>query len=330
MGASRRISTFLKNTRWLFGTRGLRASQHELQTSLDGLRVTLDSLRAGLEGVERRLTRVEARADEIRRTQASHAWVYGHRMRLDPNDTVVSRHLEQFGCFEPLETAVVRQAVRPGDIVLDIGANIGYYTLQFSDLVGPNGHVYAFEPDPRNYEILQQNIAQNGCRNVTMVQAAAYASTGSMRLFLNAENHGDHRVWHSGPARESLEVPMVAIDDYLAGRNVHAVDFVKIDVQGAEAAVMQGMLGVLASSPRLRLVTEFWPRGLHLAGGSPEAFLQALLADFRVYVIDESSGMLKPLDVPALLARLPREADTDIFFTNLYCERPDAIGSVAS
>ena len=106
---------------------------------------------------------------------------------------------------------------------------------------------------------------------------------------------------------------------------MHAVDFIKIDVQGAEAAVMQGMRGVLAGHPRLRMVTEFWPRGLQRAGASPEAFLQGLVNEFQVSVIDEASGTLQPLDVPALLARLPRDVDTDIFFTNLYCERTGSL-----
>src|SRR5207244_3754027 len=92
--------------------------------------------------------------------------VQGHKMLLDPIDTL---GLSVRDVWEPLETKVVQNEVRRGSVVLDIGAHIGYYTLLMARLVGPQGRVFAFEPNPANYDLLRRNIQINSYRNVTAV-----------------------------------------------------------------------------------------------------------------------------------------------------------------
>jgi len=229
--------------------------------------------------------------------------------------------LSERGFIEPFETELIQQKVLPGNTVIDIGANIGYYTLQFARLVGPRGHVYAFEPDPENFRLLRQNLRINGYQNVTLVNKAVASSSGSIQLFRNPLNHGDHRTYASDPQRERVEIEAVSLDDYFAGTDT-TVDLIKFDIQGAEAAAFQGMQDFLKKQTDIRIFMEFWPRGLYLSGSDPEQFLQYLLSlGLDIQVIDDQAERLIPLDVQDLLNRLPIEQDTDMHFTNLFCER---------
>jgi FkbM family methyltransferase len=278
-------------------------------------------------GLRRRVLEIESMVREMRaevaalhRLEMSRAWVAGHRMRVNPDDTVVSQRLRELGWFEPLETRLIQRLVKPGDTVVDVGANIGYYTLQLASMVGDAGRVFAFEPDPRNFDLLRRNVWQNGYRNVTLVQAAVAARPERLKLYLNPENHGDHRIYAGAGGRDAVDVEAVSLDDYFGGR-VDQLDLVKLDVQGAEGAALAGMTALVAAGRIGRVVAEFWPRGLLQAGYDPREFLEARLREgFHVRVIDEETERVLPLDVADLLERLPVAQDTDWLFTNLLLE----------
>jgi FkbM family methyltransferase len=195
--------------------------------------------------------------------------ILGHKMYLDKHDNL---NLSVVGRHEKLITELVQEHIKPGAIVVDIGANIGYYTLLFARSAGPTGHVYAFEPDPENFALLAKNIALNGYTNVTLEQKAVAEATGTLRLYL-ADNVGDHRAYDSGDNRQFLEIPAITLDEYLQDR---PVSFIKMDIQGFEHTALKGMLQTLAANKPLTLVTEFWPFGLHLGGSTDTAYLQAL------------------------------------------------------
>jgi len=284
-------------------------------------------LRERIVDLERQLGAIDAKLAAIHRQEMAHAWVGGHRMRVDPDDTVVAVRLRETGWFEPFETRLVERLVSAGDTVVDIGANIGYYTLQFARLVGPAGRVYAFEPDPRNFELLQENVWQNGYRNVTLVRAAVADRSGAARLFINPTNRGDHRIYDGAPGRRTIEIHATTLDDYFAGHDGR-IDLVKIDVQGAEAAAFAGMRGILGARRIGRVLTEFWPRGLSIAGGDARHFLEKRQREgFAVRVIEEGDERIVPLDADALLARLPVHHDCDWLFTNLLLEHPAALAA---
>lgn len=288
----------IKGLRWLVHPGGLRARIDELESLLRDLR---------------------AEVKAFQRTEMSRAWVAGHRMRVDPDDTVVARWLRDVGWFEPTETRLVQRLVKAGDTVVDVGANIGYYTLQLARLVGPGGRVFAFEPEPRNFDLLRRNVWENGYDNVTLVPAAVAARPERLRLYLNPENRGDHRL-QATAGREAVEVEGISLDDYFRGF-LGRLDLVKVDVQGAEGAAFDGMRGLLAAGRVSRIVTEFWPRGLSQAGCDPRRFLESRIQEgFRVREIDEQGDRVVPLDISALLARLPTGQDTDWLFTNLLLE----------
>jgi FkbM family methyltransferase len=242
--------------------------------------------------------------------------VLGHRMRLDANDRA---ELSIHGIYEPLTTDLVQAEIAPGSVVLDIGANIGYFTLIFAKRVGPTGHVFAFEPEPGNFALLQDNVAANGYSNVTLSRLAVSDRAGRVRLYVDAGNPGDCRIYDSHDRRASLEIETVRLDDYWDppfGR----IDFIKMDIQGAEPAALRGMLGLLEKHRQVKLVVEFWPYGLRLSGADVEEFLQTLCgAGFNLWNLDERRGALVPTTVSELLGKYPPAPDNA---TNLYCVRP--------
>lgn len=292
-------------------------------------------LRDQIAHMERHLQSMQAQLATLHRQEMSRAWVGGHHMRVDPDDNVVSSRLRELGWFEPFETRLIQRLVSPGDTIVDVGANIGYYTLQLARLVGNDGRVFAFEPDPRNFDFLQRNVWQNGYgRQVTLVQAAVTARAEQVRLHLNPDNHGDHRIYPAESDRQSIAVDAVSLDEWFRGHGGR-IALVKIDVQGAEGAVFEGMRGLVAAGRIGRIVTEFWPRGLQRAGCDAREFLDRRAREgFRIRVIDEGAGRAEPLDADALLARLPAAQDTDWLFTNLLLEHesvePVEMGADAS
>lgn len=154
------------------------------------------------------------------------------------------------GSYEAAETAVFSRLVGPGDVVFDLGAHIGYYTLLASSLVGAGGRVFAFEPHPVNAWYLRHHARMNGCANVEVLETAVYDRSGDVRF----EAGTGTGTGHVAPDGE-LRVRSVRLDDFVAERGVSPAA-VKIDVEGAECAVLEGARQVLRSSrPMLFLST---------------------------------------------------------------------------
>ena len=239
----------------------------------------------------------------------------GFRMYLDEPDSL---RLSVTREFEPSETRFFRGHVQPGQVVVDVGANIGYFTLLFARQVGPTGHVYAFEPEPRNFELLERNIALNRLSNVTAFQRAAWHEPSALTLYLNEENRGDHRAYPSEESRASVTIEAGPIDDCLAGLD-RPIDIVKIDIQGAEYNAVRGMSGLLRKSPDVQVLTEFWPGGLRRCGNAPEDYL-ALFEElgFDFYTLHDAATVERATRDDILRAS---ELEGD-GFTNVLCRRP--------
>lgn len=216
----------------------------------------------------------------------------GHYLHLDACDSLDLRH----GAYEPYERRLLESLIAPGTTVVDVGANIGLYTLLFARAVGDQGRVYAFEPEPDNLRLLAHNLRTNGCGNVTIVPKAVAARAGTATLFLSAENRGDHRLFDPGDGRRSMPVPTVALDEWFAGY-ADPIALVKIDIQGAEVEALAGMGALLERHPETWIALEYWPAGLRRAGASGEALLDTLEGlDRPLFHIDEDRQALVPLD----------------------------------
>jgi FkbM family methyltransferase len=218
----------------------------------------------------------------------------GLHLRVDERDSL---GLVATGSYEPYETALLLSLITPESIVLDVGANVGYHTVQFARAVGPLGRVFAFEPDPDNLRLLAHNVRTNGFDNVTIVPKAVTSVTRSLNLFLSPDNHGDHRVYDSGDGRQAVHIDAVAIDEVM--REVTGpVSLIKLDIQGAEPAALRGMEWFLSQHPESWIATELWPAGLERSGSSLEAYLHQLRSlGAALLRIDERRQRIAPLDL---------------------------------
>lgn len=199
------------------------------------------------------------------------AYVQGHKMFLDSKDSL---RLSIYGIYEEFETKLIKKQIKQGDIVLDIGANIGYYTLIFAKLVGKNGKVYAFEPDPTNFAILKKNVEINGYKNIILINKAVSDKTGKLKLYLCNDNKGSHSIYPCDN-RKFVEIDSIKLDDFFSNYN-GKIDFIKMDIEGAEYSAVKGMSNLLRKNEEIKIISEFAPMNLKRSGIEPEEYLKLL------------------------------------------------------
>jgi len=246
------------------------------------------------------------------------------RILVDIGDHGVGRPLWSGECYEPVETAFFRSIIRPADVFVDIGANIGYYSTLAAKLVGPGGKVIAIEPGPYNFELLTRNIRRNRFSNVILQQLALSDFPGKVELNLSRVNFGDNRVGTNLSVlgefeSDSVEVRAERLDDLLTRLNVTRVENIKMDVQGYEAQVQEGMLKTLSRYVST-VATEFWPAGLISAGGDPHLYLSRFRElGFRAGLVT-SDGVV-PVEFDGIFDAIPRANRADAEWVNLILRR---------
>lgn len=222
--------------------------------------------------------------------RSNFAIVEGHKMFLDSIDSL---DLSINGVYEEFQTSIVKEKVKKGDIILDIGANIGYYTLIFAKLVGENGKVYAFEPDPTNFAILKKNVEINEYKNVILIPKAVSNENTKVKLYLSENNKGDHRIFDLHDGRKFVEVESVKLDDYFKDYS-GKINFIKMDIQGAEGRAVLGMCDLLNRNKNVKIISEFWPVGLKQFGIEPLEYLKLFLKQgFNIYIINEKQKKIE-------------------------------------
>lgn len=242
--------------------------------------------------------------------------VWDQRVRAASFDRLLFLALHRAGLLGAEEALLLRKLVKEGMQVVDIGANIGLYALLLAQLVGNAGRVFAFEPEPDLFSALCDNCATNGALHVTPFQCAAGAANGRATLHRSIFNSGDNRLGKSTGDVQPIEVEVARLDDILSG---HAVQFIKLDVQGHELAALAGMADVIASSQDVQIFFEFWPGGLRAANTPPDTLLNFFRErGFELY--ETKGGSLRSLrDSSQLISDLgPKQ------YTNLLAAR-DAV-----
>ena len=145
------------------------------------------------------------------------------------------------GTYEPEQTRVFQQVVKEGQVVYDLGAHVGYYTVLASELVGDSGHVVSFEPLPLNLRDVRRHLQMNHCDNVTVIDACVGDHTGVCH-FARRSGTRAGRVEENG----EMAVRMVSLDELVDAGSIPPPDCMKIDVEQAEFAVLQGAGGLIA------------------------------------------------------------------------------------
>ena len=204
----------------------------------------------------------------------------GRKMYLDEDDSL---HLS-IRDYAPIYKEFVKKIVKKDNVVVDVGAHIGYYSLLFAELVGEKGHVFSFEPSS-NCDILKKNIEINNYKNITAIQKAVSNETKDARLFLTPSltthyicdtNDGDY---------DSIGIQTTTLDDYFKKFD-GKIDFMKCVSQGADYAVIQGMSELVKKMKGITIMIAFSPSRLHEFGSNPSEFLATLEHEgFFLYAI---------------------------------------------
>jgi FkbM family methyltransferase len=194
----------------------------------------------------------------------------GSKMTLDTSD-FLQRTLFAAGDFEPQIRQVIQKRLKPGDTFVDIGANVGFYSLCASKAVGPSGKVFAFEPAPATMSVLRTNISLNRAKNIQATQVALSDHTGETKLFLDTTNNsGATSLRASQNASQAVTVMLDSYDQYAAQHHIPTPALVKIDVEGAESQVLRGMSNLLSQTDRPAMVIEISELSLTQIGSSKE------------------------------------------------------------
>lgn len=220
------------------------------------------------------------------------------------------------GMYEADTKRLLQTLVRPGMTILDVGANIGYFSLLLARLVDDDGHVWAFEPAPRNIQLLRKNVADNMYDDrISIVPQAVSNAQGTVRFYVSPGAMGLSSLYEnaSGYERDPLikeqdgiDVACTTLDDWAALHAWPSVDLIKIDVEGAEKSVFEGMLKLSSKNPDIRVIAEFNIRTLQAAQTTPAEFFAAMqMCGFsNIHVIGDK---LRPLGVPADIPWLIRD-----------------------
>jgi FkbM family methyltransferase len=220
------------------------------------------------------------------------------QMRLHPSgDQIISARLREERVWEAYETSLTVQHLHPGDVYVDVGANIGYFTLVAARCVGSEGKVIAYEPDADNFALLQANIALNQLTQVKAFQCALSDKNAVGKLFLSEDNFGDHRIYDSPGMRDSRDISLVKGDEHVA-QHTTRIDFLKVDTQGSEFFVLNGLKPLLEKNhDHMRMIIEFCPYGIRHSGASGHDLVHLLDAlQMQYHIIDHQRRCLIPAE----------------------------------
>jgi len=220
------------------------------------------------------------------------------------------------GSYEPETRELFKKIIRPGMIIVDIGAHIGYFTRLFAALTGKTGTVYAFEADQENFELLAKNT--RNFKNIKLCPQAVSDKSGSINFYHSEDKTGCHSVIPADFRQKKITVPAITLDDFIQEKNINKIDLIKMDIEGGELAALEGMRVTVYKNPSLTLLVEFNPGCLKLAGVDPLDFVRRLNDfDFEIFTVGEKQ-LIKIR--PAEIAR-PEDILGGAEFINFYCAR---------
>lgn len=232
--------------------------------------------------------------------------ILGFRMRLFTKDSGISKTLIVKGFHEKLAGEVYRKYLKSGMVILDIGANIGYYVLQEAKAVGPGGKVYAIEPVPRNVEMLNGNIELNDFKNVETFRLAVSDKKGTSKMYMSEMSNCGTMIKGSG--QQSIDVKTTTVDDFLGGKR--KPDIVRMDIEGFEVEALLGMKKTLKSP--LLLFIEVHNRRPEIKG----MLLQLLEAGFTPDIIIPRLGHPRKISKEEFVQTVLSTYCTHIFMKN--------------
>jgi FkbM family methyltransferase len=233
---------------------------------------------------------------------------------LQKDATVFTPAVLEHGYWAKEITELMRMSLRPGMTFVDAGANIGYFTVLGSALVGPSGRVFTVEPDPLNLQILRANIAKNSCANVTVLPIAAWNERTTLNLFTPDEGGAGTHVERGEGAGDVEAAPL---DEVIDGK----VDYMKVDCEGSDHMVIMGAQRLFGENPRMFATVEFFADLASHTGHTPRQILEIYRdMGLRPFEIFEQRG-LKPTTYEELAERGSSDPDEHVLFDFAICRK---------
>ena len=225
------------------------------------------------------------------------------------------------GTYERGTVKLIRRIMSQDMTLVDLGANIGYFSLIAAQAIVTNGKIYAFEPDPDTYAILERNIVVNGFQNLIEAMPAAIADQeGTFTFHQYANDAGSSSlILRELPIGNSIEVGVTTLDLWAQARSWPNIDIVKMDIEGAEVAALNGMQEISNRNKSLKLIVEFNAEALESASRGHEELFSVLrfLGFTKFSIINDRS--LRLLSIERDWKRLFRRTRWEP--VNLYCEK---------
>ena len=251
--------------------------------------------------------------------QTDYAEVFGNKLFLSKKGLALS--ISHYGTYEELEAKIMEEKIEMGNIVVDVGANIGLHTLNMARIVGNTGQVFAFEPDPSNFEILKKNVKINNYKNIILEQKAVGDKHGRTTLY-QSDHPGKHRIFpQTEQAKSQVQVELTNLDNYFDSDMIDKINFIKIDVEGLEFSVLKGMKNILKNSKKIKILFEFMPENTMEVGFTPIELLNYLTSNnFKLYCMDDKTKKLLHVSNNEEIVKLCSTTDNTIS-RNLFCEK---------
>ena len=244
--------------------------------------------------------------------------VNGMSIEVDKRD-LVGDHIAYWGAWEKDAVAFVRHYLKPGMVVIDAGTHVGQYSMISSRCVGPSGQVHGFEPHPGLFNVFQRNIKRSDCRNVVSQQLALGKRAEERLLYPSAVNNlGATSFVPAGPeCGNPLSVTVIRLDDYVAEHAIEGVDFIKVDVEGAELELLEGAEKTLNENYNIVLMIEFYALNATRFGYTIQVLEHKLRrAGFHLFSIN-GHGLAPYQDRPELCQNVVAVRKLSILLKNL-------------
>jgi FkbM family methyltransferase len=233
------------------------------------------------------LLRVYNRVLKTLRSEYRARTYFNAQIYCDPTD-LLQGTLLLFGMWEPDVSKVIERNLSPGDVFVDVGANVGYDTLLASGRVGPTGKVVAIEASPRTFRLLTRNLELNDAANVRAVNVAVFGRVAKLDLYEGVENNiGSMTTLGSRGGKRVTSVDAMPLDKILTADEISRLRLIKMDVEGAEPPILQNLLDALPLfPPTMDIIVEVSPHDDHAAWQS--VFDRMRAAGFFAYEIENS------------------------------------------
>jgi FkbM family methyltransferase len=238
----------------------------------------------------------------------------GQKLFLDKEDSLLLSIRKDN--YDKFEIDCLKKIIKKDDNVVDLGANIGLYSIILAKLVGKGGQVFSFEPDPSNFKLLSKNIEINKHDNVTLVQKAVSDKTSKTKLYISKRNFASHRIFDSEDKRDSIEIDVIKLDEYFE-KFQKPVNFIKMDIEGVEGAAISGASNLIKNLNDFVILLEYFPKWIKKFGNIPEELLLSLREqNFELFNLNKISKKIEPIIISDFILEYNENKKN---YTNILC-----------